>query len=144
MIDRRLAKQLDLVARRIRLARLGAALAAVWLVAAAAGAAVLMLGRDRGWELTSMVPVLVIATLSAASLFGWLAMRSARNYTHLAQRIEAKFPDLNAALLTAVEQQPALADGRYGFLQDHVLRTAFYHSQSHRWRCAAPMWRMVA
>ncbi|MCH8045951.1 MAG: hypothetical protein IID44_19735 [Planctomycetes bacterium] len=144
MIDHQLAKQLDPVASRIRLSRLGIALAAVWLVAAAAGAAVLMLGRDRGWELTSMVPVLAIAALSAASLFGWLAMRSAGNYTALAQRIEAKFPDLNAALLTAVEQQPALPDGRYGFLQDHVLRTAFYHSQHHRWRRAAPMWRMVA
>ncbi|MCH8922531.1 MAG: hypothetical protein IIA67_05215 [Planctomycetes bacterium] len=144
MIDRHLARQLDPVANRIRLARLGVALAAVWVVAAAAGAAVLIFGRDRGWELTSMVPALAIAALSAATLFGWLALHSAGNYTHLAQRIEAKFPDLNAALLTAVEQQPALPDGRYGFLQDHVLRTAFYHSQSHRWRGVAPMWRTLA
>ncbi|MEX2187193.1 MAG: DUF4175 family protein, partial [Pirellulales bacterium] len=57
--------------------------------------------------------------------------------------VELAFPDLDATLLTAIEQRPAGGDGRYGFLQEGVLRQAFFHSYKNQWTELVPTRRLV-
>lgn len=51
----------------------------------------------------------------------------------IARQIEDKFPELNSCLLTAVEQSPSLANGRYGFLQTSVISDALEHAALRDW-----------
>lgn len=51
----------------------------------------------------------------------------------VARQIEARYPELDSCLLTAVEQTPALPDGRYGFLQSSVMSQAVNHAESRDW-----------
>ena len=66
-------------------------------------------------------------------LSGW-ARASAPGYLALARRIESVFPDLHSCLLAALEQQPSLHTGRFGFLQESVIGQALVHADRHAWR----------
>jgi len=74
--------------------------------------------------LGAVAMVLAIATAIA----GW------RKFTarELARRVEDGHPDLQLALLTAVEQEPD-ADGEFGYLQEQVIGEAINHAVNHDW-----------
>jgi len=68
---------------------------------------------------------------------GWSKLDTAR-------RVEAKFPELNATLLTALEQSPDVATGRLNVLQHMVVIEALTHSVSHAWTDVVSSRRMRA
>jgi hypothetical protein len=116
-----------------------------------------------GWGLASVVGLLLNANGVAAdqqastaiSLLGALAavlvvisavaVKSIPiNRIWVARQIEAAFPELRTCLLAAIEQQPALPDGRFGFLQESVIRQALHHAESHAWPQVVPSRRVAA
>jgi hypothetical protein len=133
MTDRRLSRELERVALRYRRLHLRASLALLWLALAAAAGAAWWLGSRSGGAPPWAVPALA-ALAAPAALACWLAARrSARDHRRLAEEIEARHPDLDARLLAAVEQEPRLSGGRFGFLQERLLREVLAHSRREPW-----------
>ncbi|MCP4812062.1 MAG: hypothetical protein GY888_06100, partial [Planctomycetaceae bacterium] len=56
-----------------------------------------------------------------------------RNYLKLAQQVENQFPELEARLMTAVQQEPSLPEGHYGFLKQKVIRETLAHGRKQPW-----------
>ncbi len=138
MIDRRLQRQLDEVAVRYRRMRAATWLAIVWIVLATVAATLVSLNRSVGFYVRGeAVAFVVIGSLVTFAVW-FLAWRTGRDPHWLARRIENKYPQLQARLLTAVEQHPELPDGRFGFLQTQVIQEAVFHGYRHDWRRALP------
>ncbi|MCH5372936.1 MAG: hypothetical protein JJ992_03090, partial [Planctomycetes bacterium] len=133
MLERHLMRELDAVAHRVRRWRLSLVLAANWLALAVLGV-FLLWATGRQYPVPPwVVPGLIIATI-ASSVFIWLAVRrSERDYCRLARKIEARYPELDSALLAAIEQRPRLELGRLGFLQERVVREAIMHCRTRPW-----------
>lgn len=133
----RLNTELKQVAERYRHLFYWQVLAAVWLAAAAGIAAYGGLNLN----LRRMSPVVLMSmagALTAIAAVIWRCGISAPSHLVLAKRIEKLFPDLNSGLCVAVEQTPALPDGRYGFLQQAVIDQAVAHAETHPW------WKVVS
>ncbi len=143
MIERRLQRQLEKVAGRIRQVRLFLTWTTVWLSAAALAGLALLLNTTSGLYIANASPILLAAALVMAAIGGWLAYRSARNYQTLAQRIERTFPDLRCGLLAAVNQQPRLPNGQFGFMQTRVINTAVQHAYANGWIRTVPTWKVL-
>ena len=79
--------------------------------------------------LPSLAGVVVAATL-VSLLVAW---RAARDLRWIARKIEARYPELDTALVAAVEQEPQLPSGRFGFLQESVFSEALAHSRRNDW-----------
>ena len=94
--------------------------------------------------LNPAIPILAIAALALAGVGVWLSTLSARDIRWVARQIETTFPELRTCLLAAVEQRPALADGRFGYLQSNVIHQALMHADRHEWRHVVPMGRIAA
>ena len=114
----RLLNRLDQVARRFRQLRFWQSLAVVWLL--------------KPTEARPL-PLLCAATIVWAAAASFLSLRSARSRHRIAQRVEAAFPELHTCLLAALEQQPELPNGRFGYLQGRVINQALDHSRKHDW-----------
>ncbi|WP_166830229.1 DUF4175 family protein [Thalassoroseus pseudoceratinae] len=142
MIDRQLARRLEPVARRLRQLRLSHGLTIIWLIAANVAVVALCLGPVS----SRFTFGLIGTTCVIAVIYALCVWRMTINDRRLAWRIESKYPDLNASLLTAIEQQPNLANGQYGYgyLQQDVLRRALTHSELHSWKDSVPKWRVWA
>jgi hypothetical protein len=133
MIDILLRVKLEPLARASRRSQLCRALARVWVWAA--GAAVLL------WLLALVVPglgrVAVPAVAAGAGLaalvLGWRIQRRVTDYRQLAREIEQEHPDLDSALLAAVEQKPDPATHLLGYLQHRVIEAALQHRTTHTW-----------
>jgi hypothetical protein len=129
MIRFHLLKQLDHVAARYRQLRFWQMLAIVWLASAA-----ICLGF---WALkppnANPLPLLCLMTTVWAAVVVFFATRTARDYQWVAKRVESVFPELRTCLLAAVEQQPDLPNGRFGYLQSRVIHQALDHARKHPW-----------
>lgn len=99
------------------------------------------------WKLVLAVPgsLLIIWVIGYA-----IIERRAPDLREIARRIEEKHPDLQAALLAAMDQKPA-ADGSLSFLQRKLLGEISEHAIRHRWvrqvskgRLAATSWANFA
>ncbi|MEX2177047.1 MAG: hypothetical protein WD872_21975 [Pirellulaceae bacterium] len=143
MIHDRLLDELDKVAARYRQLRFWQGLAAAWLLAALVGLGLLALKRTAGGAFTLAVPVLLLGSVALAGLGIWLAITSARNYPWIARQVEAAFPELRTCLLAAVEQQPELPGGRFGYLQASVIHQALLHSYRQPWKQVVPTRRIA-
>ena len=137
-IDRRLRRQIDEVATRFRRLRTATALAVLWIVLATCGAILLALNHSVGLYVRGEIHWFLAAGVIATAVVGVLAWRVARDPRWVARRIEQKYPQLDARLLTAIEQQPEAADGQYGFLQYQVIQEALFHGYQHDWRKTLP------
>lgn len=142
-MDYELSHQLNLVAKRFRSLRLWRGLSCIWIVAALLAAALLAwnrwghppVPRFEGW-------LLMVA--ASASLIWWaLVQRYHKNSRAIARRIEANYPDLNSALLTAIDQRPDWQNGGYNFFQQKVIRDAATHAVVHRWFTMIPISRIA-
>lgn len=129
MIRFHLLKQLDRVASRYRTLRLWQLLAVVWLLSAIVGLAFWALKPPHA----NPLPLLCVMTLVWAAAVIYFATRTARDYQWVAQRVESAFPELRTCLLAAVEQQPDLPNGRFGYLQSRVIHQALDHARKHPW-----------
>lgn len=143
MIERRLQQQLDLVAARVRQVRLWWGLAIVFFTCASAGGALLWLYHFQQIYFAQSAIVLGIITSWAAAVALIVTWRRARNYQRIANLIERQYPELDCALLTAVEQEPDLPNGQYGYLQQQVIHQVLLHGFRHPWKQAVPTSRLV-
>jgi len=85
----------------------------------------------------------IVAGFAALALASGLAcvafaMQSTRDLIGIARRIETAHPDLDAGLLTAVEEGLLATSGRLGFLQEAVVARALDHHRSHDWGGTVP------
>jgi hypothetical protein len=137
----RLRLALDNVAGRFRLLRLWKSLAICWTSWALVGGVMVYLVIRLGPPPVSMALALgVFALMLAASALVCVvwSFRSARDPRWVAQRIESKYPDLNAGLLSALEEVIGAQGGRMGFLQTTVVREALEHGMLHKWDETVP------
>jgi hypothetical protein len=133
MIDPRISILLDHVAARIRRLRLWRGLAVAWFLAALAGAALWALQHAAPWRLDHAVTIIGCLAVAIAAAIAWLAAAAGRDRYLVARQIEATYPELNSCLLAAIEQRPDLPGGKFGFLQDCVIRSALRHARGHDW-----------
>jgi Domain of unknown function (DUF4175) len=129
MMSWQLQQVLERVARRVRELRLWSSLALCWLAWALIGSLLAVSGAHS---------VLIVSAFAALALSSGLAcvifaMRSGRDLRGVARRIEAAHPDLDAGLLTAVEEGPPGPLQRMGFLQETVVFRALEHHRAHDW-----------
>lgn len=129
MNQMRLLRQLDRVASRYRQLRLWQLLALVWLGTAVIGVAFWALRPSQSYPLPLLGATAVFGALSAL----FFAFRYARDPAWIAKRVESTFPELKTCLLAAIELQPDLPGGRYGYLQGRVIDQALTHAKSHHW-----------
>ena len=134
MVDRRLQRQLDEVALRYRRMRAATWLAIVWIVLATLAAILFSLNRSVGFYIPGEAVAFAAIGCVATFVVWILSWRAARNPHWIARRIEDKYPQLEARLLTAIEQRPELPDGRYGYLQTQVIQEAVFHGYRNDWR----------
>ena len=138
MIDPRLFKTLFPIAARYRHRRLVLLLTGSWL-----GLGIVLAfiySRPPSWTVSPLVLVAVsgaIAVLLLAGSLKW-ARRTAWDPRFIASRLESAFPELDALLLTAVDQSPDRAHGQFTFLQMRVIRRALDHAQLNRWKQVIP------
>src|SRR5262245_3265844 len=140
----RLWLELERVASRYRRLRYWSALAAAWLIAAMVAFLAWGLGRSAAGSLHLSVPLLCVIAVSLVGLGVWVAAVLAPRRPWVAQRVSAAFPELRNCLMAAVEQRPALPDGRFGFLQSSVIDEAVDHARQHAWQEVVPQRRIRA
>src|SRR5579863_358269 len=143
MINHRLWKELDKVAFRVWRLRFWSALAAAWLLAALVGIFIWVTGLPPGGNSRVVTPLLCGTAVVLAGICVRLARVSTPNYVAIARRIETAFPDLGSCLLAALEQQPSLETGRFGYLQETVIGEALGHADRHSWRDIVPSRRLT-
>jgi hypothetical protein len=143
-LSRRLVEQLDHVARRSRRTRLFVALAGVWLVAALLAGAILLASWNLGAAPSWTAPAVALAALVAAIAVAWSTLRGKTDELQIARRIEQRYPELDAKLLSAIAQQEPASGGRLGYLQTTVLGEAVAHGRRDGWKRAAPWASAVA
>ena len=138
MIERRLLRQLERVARRLRRRRTIFTWSAVWLTIAILAGLALGLNWLWGWYVPQAVPVLATVGLLTALLTLVIARWSLRDYRRVAQRVETAYPELQSSLLAAIDQRPDASDGRLGFLQHCVIEDSLRHAYKHAWVKVVP------
>ena len=136
-----LRQALDQVARRFRRLRLWRGLALCWLAWSILALLLYLVSARPGFEwLAGQERLISLAMMAAGTgiLCGLFAGRAARDPRWVARRIEARHPDLNAALLAAVEQNAEDPSGQLGYLQTAVIRQALEHGRRSDWNRAVP------
>jgi hypothetical protein len=123
--------------RRVRRLRL----LAISLCAAAIICAALLLAGMAMWRVA-------LATLAAFAITRLILGRrvdpSEPDYAELARAVEARYPELHAMLLTAVEQRPDSASGEFHLLQQKLIEGAVAASGRLNWVATASdaaLWR---
>lgn len=142
-MDETLYRRLEPVVRRIKFRRIWTGLAIVWTLAAVCGAWLLFLNRKGSIDSGGIVWFLFGGTFIASLVAILIAVYRTRSVFEVAETLEQKYPDLDASLVTAIEQRPEPGK-RLGFLQQDVLRKAVTHSYTHRWPAVIPGWQVVA
>lgn len=90
------------------------------------------LAVEQQWFSGAMVFGLLLAASLLILVPVTLKKQKALNFKKLAGRIEDEHPELQQALLTAVEQKPG-PDGKLGFLQERVIEEAVDHAIENDW-----------
>jgi hypothetical protein len=125
---------------RRRQLHLWARLTVCWGGAAVLGAALILFQRRIGWTSSLVLPVVAIVTTAVAFV-------TVRRYNRpasvrlLATQIEARYPELDGRLLTAVQLGTAPA-AELNFLQRRVVEEALLHGKQNRWAEIVPLARL--
>lgn len=133
MIEPLLKSQLQPVAQRQRQWRGQWQLAVCWAVAALLGFLLFLSQRLTGLSVPGLMPLVGIATGVASVVIWRRTQRWQPDFRHIARQIEQHHPELHALLLTAVEQQPDEATGKFNYLQERVIQEAVSQNQRHQW-----------
>ena len=142
MSDDFLKIKLRRVIRRYQWLAFWRKLAACWAAAALGACALVLAQRELGWTSPHTLPL--YAAVVVAVVFGVALHHFTRepDVRWVAKKIEAKHPELNGVLLTAVQQDLA-QDGLAGFLQYRVVQEATARSQESDWRQVVPTARLA-
>lgn len=136
-IDGRLRFELLPLAKRIRSRRLNIRSARLWGWLAGGGAVAVLVGWFAGFPGPIINITFAVFALFTSIRVARLWNRNPINYEEAGTFVEARHPDLQSALRTALEQTPT-TDGRYDFLQKRVLARALDHSRLHDWKKLSP------
>jgi len=133
MIESLLRRELEPVARRHRRMQSRRRLALCWAAAALGGFLLMLLQQAAG--VGGILPkVLVAAGAALAGMIVWSRSQKWQpDYRQIARQIEEHHPELHALLLTAVEQKPDPATGKFNYLQSRVVREAIIEGRKHQW-----------
>jgi len=142
MTEPLLKARLQPVARRQRRLQLGCKLAACWTTSALLSLGLLVLARQTGWASPLALPVIAVLTGLAALRITVRHWRSEPDWRQLARQVEARHPELDGRLLTAV-QQVAAVGSTLSYLQERVVAEALLHSRQHNWARVIPFSRMA-
>jgi hypothetical protein len=129
-----------IVARRRRLA-FWSSLAVCWAGAAFIGLFVAFIERQSGWGSSLAMPLVGLIGIAGAIIVLFRFARARIDLRALAQQIEARYPDLEGRLLTAV-QQP-LDEAGLNYLQHRLLEETFARSQQSDWAKMIPRSRIL-
>ena len=143
MIQDRLWLEVERVADRYHRLRFWRALAVGWVIAAVIVLLLSVFGIVTSRDASAILPVLGGVATVLVVFCAWVVHASKPGPEWVARQIEAEFPDLGSCLLAAIEQQPVLADGRFGFLQESVIRQALVHAACHPWAQVVPTRRLA-
>ncbi len=143
MIQDRLWLEVERVADRYHRLRFWRVLAVGWIISAVIVLVLSAVGVVTSRDPSVFLPVLASVATVLVVLCAWAVHASKPGPEWVARQIETEFPDLGSCLLAAIEQQPALADGRFGFLQESVIRQALVHAACHPWTQVVPTRRLA-
>ncbi len=133
MIEKSLRKWLRPVVNRRKKLLLLRRLAIYWLIAALAGIALITANWLWGWYYPTAIWALCIS-IALVSIIAWYRSSYIEpDYKTIARTIEKQNPDLKAALLTAIEQEPEEPLGQLGYLQERVIGETLAHAKNHDW-----------
>ena len=138
-----IGEHLDPIASRMRFKRAWLLLSGFWLLSALIAVALLAANHWLGiyWNSMTIGAILLSAFLTCVAVV--LSMPRRSDYQLVAQRIEARFPDLDSTLITALGIRPDPGDGRLGYLQQSVIRNAIYHNFQNSWGRIVPTWQLL-
>lgn len=141
MNHQQLQQELRRVGTSYRWLLLHSGLAALWLALALLGLSFLAWTRGGAqWAvITAAVTAVALLVVLPVVLTG---IRLVRNPLWVARRIERRFPELDARLLAALEQQPDQPSGELGYLQQAVAAEALDHAREHRWEQTVGLGRL--
>ena len=142
MAHRQVVGELKRVARRYRRLYAWNAVAICCLGGAIVGFGLIVLTSPSQSTLFWTVVALLIGCPLAICVGSWLVSRSTRDLGWVARRIEAKHVELKSLLLAALEQEPDLPNGRFGFLQHTVISDALEHAAANDWREVVPLGKL--
>lgn len=142
MISPVLKARLRPLARRQRRLEFWKRLAICWLLCTAGGLALLSLQELSGWSSSLTLPLVLGVGVVAALVTVVRHVRRPDDWRALARQIEARHPDLDGVLLTAVQQAPDPQRG-LGFLQERVLFEALQRAGQSRWVSVVPRGRVL-
>lgn len=142
MNDPFLKARLRPVLRRQRGLQLWCKLAVVWLATAAVGAGLIAWQARFGGSSRFALPVLAVLGALVGAVLVWRHRRTPPDWRRLARELEARHPELDGRLLTAVEQ-PDASGVEPGYFQRRLVDETVDHSQQHRWEDLVPRSRLV-
>src|SRR5262245_10123909 len=106
-------------------------LAACWIGAALLGLGVFALQRLTGWTSNAALLLTALLGIIATTVVIRRHGRSEPNYREIARQIEARYPELDGRLITAVQQENK--DGSLNYLQERLVRESSVHSLRNDW-----------
>ena len=142
MNDDFLKSRLNRVARRYLWLRYWRKLAACWAGAALLVIVAAWLQRALGWQAPWLMPALAGLAGACATAITVAHFGRRTDLRWVARRVEARHPELNGVLLTAVQQRESGQPP--GYLEYRVLEEATKRSQEHDWRHVVPSARLFA
>jgi len=133
MIEKALRKRLRPIVNRRRRLHLAWRLSAYWFVLALVGIGLMGVNWLWGWRSPVANWALCVAAVLATVLAFYKYRRMHPDYRAVARNIERQHSDMQALLLTAIEQEPQHPDGQLGYLQEWVIGEALRHAADHDW-----------
>ncbi len=133
MIEKALRNRLRPIVNRRRRLHLALRLSAYWLVSGLIGVG--LIGADWLWGWNSPIAnwALLISTALATVIALYKFNHMHPDYRAVARHIERQNPDMQALLLTAIEQKPKGLGSQLGYLQERVIGEALRHAAQHDW-----------
>jgi len=142
MMNPRLQASLQHVADRRRRLQFSGKLAGCWVVMSLLGLGLVFLQRQIGWASSLVLPVVALAGVAAAILIALKYRKTEPDWRRIAGEIEARHPELEGRLITAVQQQ-AGPGGELNFLQKRLVHEAMLHNLRSDWAEIIPQSRLT-
>jgi len=143
MIERRLEQTLLPVAQRVQRFYTAVAASLCGLAFAALAFVLAFTVRFHGIQGMGWAVALAVCALLAVSACTFYARRRVGGLKDVARLLERAFPELDARLITAVEQRPAVDTGRYSYLQEQLIRQTLAHQRRYSWLAVLPGDRLI-
>lgn len=140
VLMQRLEARLSAVAERVVQCRRRTALAVTWGGLALVAWLTAWLWPQTGGLTANVATALALGAGLAIFI---ITRRTAPTTLDTARALEALYPELNARLITAIDQTPDVSTGRLSLLQKHLLQEALGHAEYQPWRALVPTWKLL-